>query len=474
MSILFMQATFWLQAPDFICKDGHECSEEQACKQGDYQIVTHGYKTITLTLGLYCSKKTERSWCQSIIFIGGLFGELILPYFTDKWGRKLTSIIIYGVSGAFLFCANYASSFAQYLVANFLLGFFLWSYQTISYTIINESCNASFRQKASMGCLLMWSSAEIILTGVAYWLKDWREAYLFAITIPSCLTLIPLVLFLCETPMFSIVHHPEEKTIALLKHIARVNRQEIKEEELLECLRQLKSGGSSAEMEQSLSESCVTEKNGADEVRETQPQKGYYIWSLFQVKNLRWVTINTCICIASLQMVYFGSSYSLNSLDYSLYILVVVQGGVESLANVYSVLRLDTLKRKRMIFIFHSITVLICLLFLAVDKISAKSLHIVFLLILTGFLRCFNVLSQNLISIYIQEIYPTKIRITGAGFVYAMSVLGSFSAPFISEFALSISVYPIVILGTVASVGLISVYFFKETLNQPMKFSVSH
>lgn len=71
-------------------------------------------------------------------------------------------------------------------------------------------------------------------------------------------------------------------------------------------------------------------------------------------------------------MIYFGSSYSLDYFDYSIYILVIVQGSVESAANVFSVLFLDKLKRKKMLFIFHSLTVLICIAFYGADKIGKK------------------------------------------------------------------------------------------------------
>lgn len=46
-----------------------------------------------------------------------------------------------------------------------------------------------------------------------------------------------------------------------------------------------------------------------------------------------------------------------------------------------------------------------------------------------------------------------------------MSVVGSFTAPFISELAESINFLPITALGLIGGLGLIGIAFFKETLD---------
>lgn len=153
-SLIFTAAVIWLQPPEFLCGDGHPCPEELACNQQPVRLDMRGFRTITTSLGLYCDHRAERAWCQSILFVGAFFGELVVPSITDRFGRKRLCLAANGIGFLATLAINFSYSYLQFLVAGFLAGFFLWPNQSISYTIISESSGDRFRQKAVMGCLI--------------------------------------------------------------------------------------------------------------------------------------------------------------------------------------------------------------------------------------------------------------------------------------------------------------------------------
>lgn len=77
------------------------------------------------------------------------------------------------------------------------------------------------------------------------------------------------------------------------------------------------------------------------------------------------MTISCSFLITFVQLIYFGSSYSLGSLDSNLYITTLIVGGSENLANLLGALSINRIPRKKGIFIFHSLSVVLCISFWA-------------------------------------------------------------------------------------------------------------
>ena len=69
------------------------------------------------------------------------------------------------------------------------------------YVFINEICGTKLRQVFSMGLLVFWSFAEILLAYLFYVIFDWRTILLYFIIIPDIIVFI-LSFKISESPKY--------------------------------------------------------------------------------------------------------------------------------------------------------------------------------------------------------------------------------------------------------------------------------
>lgn len=50
--------------------------------------------------------------------------------------------------------------------------------------------------------MIFWSVGEVVLAGVGYWIKDWRDSMLYVISIPYLAYSLPNFFLVFESPMF--------------------------------------------------------------------------------------------------------------------------------------------------------------------------------------------------------------------------------------------------------------------------------
>lgn len=81
----------------------------------------------------------------------------------------------------------------------------------------------------------------------------------------------------------------------------------------------------------------------------------------------------------------------------------------------------------------------------------------------------FNTIGFGIQGLYSNEFYPTPIRAIGSGFLFSTGILGSFTAPYITMIAKSLSVNPFLIIALFSSLGSIGTALTKETKGIPMK-----
>lgn len=172
------------------------------------------------------------------------------------------------------------------------------------------------------------------------------------------------------------------------------------------------------------------------------------------------MTISCSLLITFVQLIYFGSSYSLGTLDSNLYLTTLIVGGSENLANLLGAFSIDKIPRKKGIFFFHLASVLLCISFWAFDTHNSDKKIATAQIALSALVRIFNILTSSLFAIYINEAFPTSYRTIASGFIFSVSILGSFAAPYISPLSNYLNTYPIVVLGLIGSLGCICPYFF--------------
>jgi len=91
-----------------------------------------------------------------------------------------------------------------------------------------------------------------------------------------------------------------------------------------------------------------------------------------------------------------------------------------------------------------------------------------------GFVKAANRFCLSIFTIYAAEVFPTCVRSLGSGIIFSLSLIGSVLSPFIVNLAeLLNNISPIALVGCLSSIGLLMFWFFKETLNKPLKDQIS-
>ncbi|KRX02926.1 Major facilitator superfamily domain, general substrate transporter [Pseudocohnilembus persalinus] len=531
MSMIFMNATFWLQEPKFICNDGQICNQQQAKNEGrcqeQYLYDNDGYTSMTVEMGMYCENSAYLPWSQSIVYIGSAIGSLFLTQMADLVGRKMPIFGLQFIAAIFLLIINFNSSIWLFFICYFMLGLTVWPVETIMYTIINESVNGSLRDKALIGCMLFWSIGEVGIALIAYLIKDWRTAMLITMVIPQFLYCLGNYFFIIESPLFFLQKDPK-KVVRHLNLIAKINGKEKLDENIKIIADEEETGSSldktiqndqgqiqggiqdsslgqdnlaslrnnshqnldsssenlavlSGQKTQESSENVLNKnkkknknKDGYSEIEENPTNyKKYYLYDLFKYKNLRGIVVVSSLILGGTQIVFFGTSLALNSLPLSVYVAMGVVGLCETVSNFVCALFVHRLERKKFFIIFYAMTVVLCLSYVFIP-VYQENEEIpqgvqVASIVLAGLTRVFNIFTMGIYALYAQEIFPTPVRSMGTGFTYAFSTLVTFFAPFVNSLATHIGVYPVFLLGAFSAPILFICCFMKETLGKPIK-----
>jgi len=70
---------------------------------------------------------------------------------------------------------------------------------------------------------------------------------------------------------------------------------------------------------------------------------------------------------------------------------------------------------------------------------------------------------------YITELFPTVVKSLALGVVSAGGTAGSASAPYVGALSTSLGINPMIALGVMGIIGVVSVIPLKETFGLPLK-----
>ncbi|XP_076223957.1 organic cation transporter protein-like [Nomia melanderi] len=146
MSYIFIAEIGFEKALEY--KNNNSLPEEIACAERSFAHDLDGTSFVE-DWDLVCDKTAARSSTHMALSLGKLLGSAFFGVFADKYGRK------------------------------------------VSYVIVTEVANEKHRQWMGIAYNIGYASGIVIIPGVAYFLHEWRHVQ-WAISLPALLLLIPL------------------------------------------------------------------------------------------------------------------------------------------------------------------------------------------------------------------------------------------------------------------------------------------
>jgi len=170
----------------------------------------------------YCDNEITLNIVSTFSYFGALAGYVVVSFFSDNWGRRPTLIVAWSICIIGIVILIFAPNFWVTSIGLFLMGFGSDTCLNISFVIIAETFEDKIRQEYSaliQGC---FTAGALFVTLIYYLSEDYKIVTIYALLIPSGLSLILIIYFVQDTPLFLTMKGPEY-ALKILNKIGLMN-----------------------------------------------------------------------------------------------------------------------------------------------------------------------------------------------------------------------------------------------------------
>ncbi|XP_051250927.1 solute carrier family 22 member 6 isoform X2 [Dicentrarchus labrax] len=387
---------------------------------------------------LVCSLRPLKQMIQTIYMGGVLTGAIIYGGLSDRFGRRSVLTWSY-LQLAVLGCSSALSpSYTAYCVFRFLSG------MAVSGVILNGvSLKVEWiptKERTLVGTLtsFFFTFGQMILAGLAYWLRDWRKLQL-VICAPQFL-FFAYSWWFSESARWLVLNRRSEDALKTLHRVARINgKSEIIDKLTLEVLH--------SHMKKEIESS----------------RSSFTAYDLLRTRGMRRISICLIAVWFSTSFAYYGLAMDLQKFGVSIYLMQIIFGAVDFPAKLLALSMLSYLGRRvsQATCLFLSALIIFANIFVPSDMQTIRTT-------LACLGKGFTSASFTTVYLYTGELYPTIIRQTGMGFVSTMARVGSMAAPAVLILDEVLPALPSVVYGGAAVLAGCFACFLPETLNMPL------
>uniref|UniRef100_A0A7N8XNQ2 Solute carrier family 22 member 6 n=1 Tax=Mastacembelus armatus TaxID=205130 RepID=A0A7N8XNQ2_9TELE len=383
---------------------------------------------------LVCSLRPLKQMIQTIYMGGVLTGAIIYGGLSDRFGRRSVLIWSYLQLGVLGCSAALSPSYSAYCVFRFLSG------MAVSGVILNGvSLKVEWiptKERTIVGTLtsFFFTFGQMILAGLAYWLRDWRKL--------QVVTCAPQFLFFAyswwysESARWLVLNRRSDEALKSLHRVARINgKPEMIDKLTLEVLHShMKKEIESRQSSFSCTFTCPV----------VYP-------------------VSLPVSRFSTSFAYYGLAMDLQKFGVSIYLMQIIFGAVDFPAKLLALGMLSYLGRRvsQAACLFLSALVIFTNIFVPTDMQTIRTT-------LACLGKGFTSASFTTVYLYTGELYPTVIRQTGMGFVSTFARVGSMAAPAVLILDEVLPALPSVVYGGAAVLAGFFACFLPETLNVPL------
>uniref|UniRef100_A0A8C2WYH8 Solute carrier family 22 member 6 n=1 Tax=Cyclopterus lumpus TaxID=8103 RepID=A0A8C2WYH8_CYCLU len=360
------------------------------------------------------------------------------------FGRRSVLIWSYLQLGILGCSSALSPTYSAYCVFRFLSG------MAVSGIILNAvSLKVEWiptKERTLVGTLtsFFFTFGQMILAGLAYWLRDWRKLQLIVCA--------PMFLFFSyswwyvESARWLVLNRRSEEALKSLHRVARINgKPEVVDKLTLEVLH--------SHMNKEIQSSHST----------------FTAYDLLRTRGMRRISICLVAVWFSTSFAYYGLAMDLQKFRGDIYQIQIIFGAVDFPAKLMALGMLTYLGRRvsQATCLFLSALIIFANIFVPTEMQTMRTA-------LACLGKGFTSASFTTVYLYTGELYPTVIRQTGMGFVSTMARVGSMAAPavlmdYISQVFPSL---PNVVYGGAAVLAGCFACFLPETLNMPLPYTI--
>lgn len=437
------------------------------CTSWDYdRDVFHS--TLISEWNLVCRRDYLRSLIQSTFMFGVFIGAPLGGYLADRFGRKklmtgaLWVFILVSIGGSF------SPYYPLFLFCRFLMAFTGNCVYQTSYILAVESCTE--RQRSIVGIMfcLPFAVGYMLLPGVAYLLRDWRDLHL-AISVPVML-LIANTIILPESPRWLIQTGRIARAEKELQKAARWNQKKSLDSAWLVATINEIRAQALKEVKQDDSNSSSSRDGTNEDKTSSWKESAMGCFVFLRTPMLRRISCIMYFNWFTVTMVYYGISLSSSNYDTDPFLYMFLGGLIELPSYTLVVPFVAKYGRKKSLICFFVCCSIAILLLLVLP--GARETWWFLCLVLLG---KFSITSAyQIIYLYCCELYPTSLRTRGLGITSMMGRCGAIVSPFINDMlgAQHWSIPSVIFCGGALAAGLLTT-LLPETNNRALPETVA-
>ncbi|KAJ2943570.1 hypothetical protein O0L34_g16679 [Tuta absoluta] len=395
--------------------------------------------TVVTEWSLVCDKDFYATLGLVLLAVGGIIGNYIFGYLQDTLGRKPSFFIYLLIECVFGVATAFAQNYHVWVVYRFGVGFTVPAIMATPYVLAIELVGPRSRTLCTILSNIAYSLGLILLAGVVYLVRDWRQLALA--------TTLPFVCFFLyywlmpESPRWLLARGQFEKAEIILKKMARINGKSLPANYMVHLRRKYESDKLKADLDK-------------------EKSRKYGIMDLFRTPNLRKKTIIITFIWFTNTSVYVGLSYYAPVLGGDEFLNFFLAGIVELPTYLFLWPSMERLGRRWTLCMSMVVGGVACLTTFLVQHET----HVTLALYCVGKMGISS--SFVVLPLMASELYPTVVRGLGMSLSSVLGMLGPIFIPLVNYLGSDIMVLPLIIMGALLVAGGIASLLLPETLNQ--------
>ncbi|XP_074660534.1 organic cation transporter-like protein [Tubulanus polymorphus] len=437
------------------------------CQNG-YSYQSHGYYTLTEQFSWVCESSHMNALIFSIFFGGIMTGSLLVPPWSDYFGRKRPLIVCSVLAAVTMFLSAIFVDPIFFAVMRFFCGIFNMGTSLCGYVLACEWYPTDQRSFPNAFHMVSWSVGMLVTGVCGYFFDHWKYMQIIG-GLTFCIPIVGIWLY-DESVAWLVANSRPDEAIRILRKAAKFNKRSLSPA-VISMIEDTKKQDESPGMHRVklvFSDMVGCSKGSVDSNNET-----IGILQILKHPKLRLYTMLEAIIWSFTSLTYYGLTLSTTVMAGGRFANYFLSTAIELPSYLAMHLLLLCIGRRVSLMLLYAITgiVLIAVTFCPKSVGGTNLVPLIMTFNTAGKFCC--AAAFGIVYIHTSELYPTNFRNRAIGIASAFARVGSMTAPFAAYLAQFISWLPGVILGCIGLVTALLMLPLPETRGAPMPQTIS-